>query len=103
MIIASFATFTAISFFNKDSAQIPDTGSCFSVISFVLIGIAWAAHHDMFRYIRRSAHLARFQTSEYGLPSPTCVYVLPSTLILNLCVFLMRSAVLSLAYSMVSA
>ena len=49
-------------------------------------------------------HLAGFQTSENGLSSPTpiCVYVSPSTLILNLNVFLMWSAVLSFAYSMVS-
>jgi uncharacterized membrane protein len=25
-------------------------------ISFLFIGIAWAAHHDMFRYIRRTTH-----------------------------------------------
>ena len=27
------------------------------VVSFVFIGIAWAAHHDMFRYIRRTNHV----------------------------------------------
>lgn len=26
-------------------------------VSFVFIGIAWAAHHDMFRYIRRTNHV----------------------------------------------
>lgn len=26
-------------------------------VSFVFIGIAWAAHHDMFRYIRRTNHI----------------------------------------------
>jgi len=26
-------------------------------VSFVFIGIAWAAHHDMFRYIRRTTHV----------------------------------------------
>src|SRR5712671_2511141 len=26
-------------------------------VSFVFMGIAWAAHHDMFRYIRRTNHI----------------------------------------------
>src|SRR5262245_26478860 len=51
-------------------------------------------------------HLARFQTSPLnGLssPIPVWVYVSPSTLALNLNVFWMSPAVLSLAYSTVSA
>jgi len=44
-----------------------------------------------------TTYLARFQTCEYGLPIPTCVNVSPSTLSLNLKVWPIIVAVLSLA------